>query len=202
MNINCPACGAECPSTLKYAKLLGCLYCKTTLFLEDDAVKYAGEKSVITILPSILSRGKRYKYRQWQFQVYGRIQFEYSNGLWDEWWVVLDNGEGKWISVDEGDIAIQSPIDVNSQIPAYTEIQIGQKITLSDRLIDMTVTEKNECMCKGIEGELPEVITLGEKHDYVHLSRGANLLATVEYFDGKTQVYDGQWIDPFDLKEI
>lgn len=202
MKINCPACGANSPSTLKNAKLLACPYCKTTLFLEDDAVKSAGEKSVLTDVPSILSIGKRFEYRRWMFDVYGRIQFDYGSGLWDEWWVVLNSGEGKWISVDEGDIAIQSPVRIHGDVPDYDSLIVGEKVTSSDKLKGMTVTEKNSGVCTGIEGELPEEIQPGEKHDYVHLSGAKGALMTVEYADDEVLMFNGIWVDPFDLKAV
>lgn len=202
MNINCPVCGAQVPSRLKYAKLLACSHCKTTLFLEDNAVRNAGNKSALTEIPSLLSLGRRYQYRQWTFEPYGRVQFDYGEGVWDEWWVVLDSGDGKWISVDEGDFAVESRIKLRNKLPAFEALSIGQKVRLSSNQGDLIVTEKNDCVCLGVEGELPEQIEPGEKHNYVHISGGKGLLMTIEYSGGEASLFKGVWIDPFDIRPL
>ena len=47
MDLNCPNCGAAVPHNLKYAKLASCPSCQVALFLEEDAVKHAGERNAL-----------------------------------------------------------------------------------------------------------------------------------------------------------
>jgi len=195
--LNCPVCGAQAPSRLQYAKLIVCEHCQTSLFLEDDVVKNIGEKSALTEVPSILEMGRRFQYRTWTFEPYGRIRFDYGDGFWDEWWVVLDNGNGRWISIDEGEIAIESPLELQAPLPGYDSLTIGQEISLGGQTL--RVTERNAATCVGLQGELPEVISPGETHHYVHLSGPKGLLLTLEFHDDTHSLYKGLWIDPFDL---
>lgn len=199
MEINCPACGAQAPARLKYSKLLACPHCKTTLFLEDETVKNAGGKSSLVEVPSILSLGRLFTYRNWMFEPYGRIQFDYGDGLWDEWWVILTTGGGKWISVDEGEISIETAVEINDQLPAYNTLSVGQQLDLGDSIKDLRVTEKNDAVCTGLEGELPEVISPGEKHQYAHLSGSKGLLLTLEYSGDEIRLFKGVWVDPFEI---
>lgn len=180
--------------------MVACPFCKTTLFLEDNAVKSAGEKSVLTEIPSIIKLGKRYKYRNWDFEAVGRIQFDYGDGLWDEWWVQLSTGEGKWISIDEGDIAIEAPVRTHRKLPDFDSLVVGETVDLSDKMKSLLVTEKDSCTCVGMEGSIPEEIHIGERHDYAHLTGKNSVLMTLEYSDGETQLYNGVWVDPFDIK--
>ena len=200
--LNCPACGAAVPSRLAHAKLLVCEQCQTSLFLEDEAVKNIGTKAALTDGPSLLQKGQRYQYRQWIFETYGRARFEYGDGdgYWDEWWVVLDSGEGRWLSVDEGDIAVESPLEFNATPPGYDQLEIGQDIKFADQTL--TVTEKNRSACIALEGELPEIIAPGDIHEYVHLSGPSGLIITLEFYDGNFDVYKGVWIDPFEVKSL
>ena len=197
---NCPVCGAEVPSRLQYAKMVVCAYCQTSLFVEDQAVKQAGVKSTLTEIPSILELGRRFQYRNWTFEPYGRIRFDYGDGEWDEWWVILDSGAGKWISVDEGDIAVEGKLELKESPPEFASLEVGSTIGLLNQ--QLKVTEKNSATCAGLEGELPEVIFPGDTHDYVHLSGPRGLILTVEYFEGKVEASKGVWIDPFDLKPM
>ena len=200
VELNCPVCGAKAPSRLQHAKLIVCEHCQTSLFLEDEVVKHIGEKSVLTDVPSIIEMGRRFQYRNWTFEPYGRIRFDYGDGFWDEWWVVLDNGNGRWVSVDEGEIAIESPVEFNETPPDYDTLTIGSEITLTSQ--SLRVTERNVATCIGVQGELPEVIAPGETHQYVHLSGPRGLLLTLEFHDDSFSLYKGLWIDPFDLRVL
>lgn len=200
MAFNCPVCGAPAPDQLQFAKLLVCSSCKTSLFLEDNAVKHAGVKSVVIDQPSIFSVGQTYRYRSWEFYTLGRIQFDYGGGYWDEWWVKNQNGKGMWVSVDEGDIAIESPMTVKNPIPECESLEVGQSIDLDG--LQLLVTEKNNCECIALEGQLPEVIFPGDEHQYVHLSASKGVLYTIECFGEESLLFKGSWIDPFDIKPL
>jgi len=204
VELNCPVCGAAVPSRLAYAKLLVCEHCNTSLFLEDEMVRNVGEKSALTEVPSILEIGRRFQYRNWLFEPYGRVRFDYGDGFWDEWWVVLDSGQGRWVSVDEGEIAVESPLDDERELldrpPDFDSLRIGRKVSFAN--LELTVTERNEATCIGVQGELPEVIRPGDKHRYAHLSGPRGVLLTLEFFDDRFKAFKGVWIDPFELQPV
>jgi len=198
VELNCPTCGAQVPSALKHSKLAVCAHCHTTLFLEDQVVKHAGVKSVISEEPSIFNVGGWYQYKSWTFAALGRVRFDYGYGWWDEWWVLRDTGEGKWMSVDEGDIAFETSLEPKGETPDVTALQVGEHVVLDG--MQLKVTEKQHAVCLGMEGELPEVNFPGDEHDYVHLSGQRGLIVTGEHFKGETRFYKGAWVDPFEVK--
>lgn len=196
--INCPVCGAQAPVNFRFTKLTVCTHCKTSLFLEDNAVKYVGKKSAIVETPSLFTLGHRYRYREHVLEAIGRIQFSYGKGYWDEWWMLSATGDGCWVSVDEGDIAFETKIESAKRVPDCTAVKVGDQIRLNGKLLH--VTELNKSICIGIEGSLPEVIFPGEEHDYVECLGSKGLLYTIECFEGQKQLYKGSWIDPFEIK--
>ncbi len=200
VTMNCPSCGAEVPSALAYSKLAVCAHCNTTLFLEDQVVKQAGVKSVLAQDPSIFSLGGWYQYKGWVFAPLGRVRFDYGDGYWDEWWVLRDTGEGRWMSVDEGDIAFEVAIDVSGEVPDVAALRVGQAVQLDG--MHLKVTERHKAVCLGMEGELPEVNFPGDEHDYAHLSGPRGLLVTGEHFNGETRFYKGAWVDPFEVRSL
>ena len=200
MAFNCPVCGAPAPKQMQFAKLLVCDSCKTSLFLEDNAVKHAGVKSVVVDQPSIFSLGQTYRYRAMTFETVGRIQFDYGGGYWDEWYVMKPSGKCMWVSVDEGDIAIESPMTINTPIPACDSVTIGQTVNLDGQ--KLLVTEINSCECVAVEGQLPEVVFPGDEHHYVHLSGSKGTLFTLECFGDESLLFKGTWVDPFDIKAL
>ena len=112
--------------------------------------------------------------------------------------MLCNDRDGKWVSVDEGDIAIETSLDVNEALPAYADLSIGQSLTLATQ--ELTVTEKNSSLCIGVAGELPEPIRPGDRHDYAHLSGSDRRLFTLEYEAERIALYKGVWVDPFDVK--
>ena len=200
MAFNCPVCGAPAPENLQFAKLLVCSYCKTSLFLEDAAVKDIGIKSAIVEQPSIFQLGQHYRYHSMSFEPYGRIQFDHGDGYWDEWGVMTDRGEGKWISVDEGDIAIESSVESIKPLPDCLSLRVHENIVINNQ--NLKVTEVDTSSCIAVEGQLPEIIFPGDEHHYAHLSGAKNLLLTLECFGNKKALYKGIWIDPFEVKPL
>lgn len=195
-DLSCPSCGNAVPHELRYAKLVVCPSCQVSLFLEDDAVKHAGERSALVDGPSLFEVGRPFYYGGGTYVPHGRIRYDYGRGWWDEWWVGTDAGQAVWVSVDEGDIVMQEPLNLNGPAPAWESLQLGTTLSVGSQ--NLTVTERNEANCVGFQGELPEFVQLGQVHRFVHLSGPKGLLLTIE-FDDETQVYKGFWLDPFEI---
>jgi hypothetical protein len=198
--LECPSCGASVPIKIRFTKLAVCEHCQITLFLEDEAVVHVGKRSALTSIPSIFKVGGCYRHRNSGFEVIGRIQFDYGGGLWDEWWVMMDNGEGKWLSVDEGDIVMEVPFDPPANVADFNAMSVGQELRIDG--MSFLVTEKDSSTCVGIEGQLPELVFPGKVYDYVHLTGSRGVHYTIEYCNGQVQAYKGVWIDPFDIMAV
>ena len=196
---NCPQCGSALPQHFRHSKLAVCGHCHSTIFLEDEAVRLAGKASVLADMPSLLQMGVPFTYQQQTYTPVGLVRYRYQGGFWDEWWVMDNAGEGRWVSVDEGDFAFEIPMQWQAPFPDIREIQVGKPLR---RLTQWwQVTEKNLCQCVGVRGELPEAILPDERMGYVHLSGEHGALATLEYpLQGEPRAYQGRWIDPFEIK--
>lgn len=202
--INCPSCAGEVQIKIKHCKLISCDYCGSPLLLEDNSVKNIGEQSSLTEVPSILKLGHSFQYRKERFTPYGRIQYDYGDGIWEEWWVITKKQNGLWVSIDEGDIAIQTLFEASQTTQAtlseLKSLKIGAKIFIDG--YNYKVTEKNSARCTGIEGQLPKVVLAGDLMDYVDLSSPKGSILTVEYDKNGMHLYKGSWIDPFELKKL
>ncbi len=128
---NCPSCAAELGKPLKYSKFIICEYCQSSIFLEDDAVRHAGTMSILSEEPSIIQLRRLFDYRGWSFTPVGRVRYDYGRGWWDEWWCYDDKGIAKWVSVDEGSIAIEETVEVDGEVPLFNDVNIGDKISLN-----------------------------------------------------------------------
>jgi hypothetical protein len=195
---NCPACAGSLDLHFRYTKMLTCSHCDSLLFLEDESVKLRGKQSVLADYPSLFSLHDTFRYKAWSFTPIGRARFDYGKGYWDEWWVIGGN-DAKWVSVDEGDIAIEKPIDIKEPINKQKLI-VGNSINLFKQ--NLLITEHGQAQCIGVEGELPEILNLGDTFDYYHLSGQRGRLFTLELEDNNVSCFEGQWVDPFNVVKV
>lgn len=202
--INCPSCGGEVQIKIMHCKLISCDYCGSPLLLEDESVKNIGEQSSLAEIPSLLKLGHTFQYQKTRFTPQGRIQYDYGDGVWEEWWVVTTKETGLWLSIDEGEIAIQKPFEVDQatkeSLGYFDHIKIGEKIKISGN--SYKVTEKNSASCLGIEGQLPKVVLMGDELNYIDLSSPKGDIITLEYDKKGLNLFAGSWIDPFELKAL
>ena len=195
--ITCPQCGDSLPLYISYAKLAKCDSCKSTIFIEDDAVRLAGESSVLSDEVSLIRLNTPFKYKNHTFLPVGVVRYSYGRGFWEEWWVNRDDGENFWLSVDEGDMVLEKEID---NIYNYSKIQhISMGDILDKKYI---VTEIGDAKIEGFDGSLPNQMDFGVDYKYIHLSeKNANLI-TIEILNNRVSTYKGVWIDSFMIESL
>ncbi len=197
--INCPQCGAALENIVKYTKLIHCQYCDSLIVYEDENYKSAGKIAALSDEPSLLQLHKTFTYENITFTPIGQIRYTHDFGYWEEWFALDSKGEGFWVSVDEGDFAFESSLETLKRLPKLDTLQLSKKLTLNKQ--KWIVTELSYGICEGFNGQLPSDITIGERFDYVHLSSpNSNLLMTLEYYEDKTNVFEGIWVDPYEIK--
>lgn len=199
-SINCPQCGNSLPLKFQHTKLTVCSHCDSTLFLNDDTAKFAGKQSTLSNAPSMMQMHKHFQYKTESFMPIGMIRYAHKIGYWEEWWVMTNSGEGFWVSIDEGDFAIEKPITLDEPAPELSDITLGDSFTFFKK--KWQVTEIDTGICEGFTGELPELIKQGEKVPFVHLSGRSGELMTLEYIYNTVRAFKGQWVDPFEIKAL
>lgn len=199
---NCPSCGGPIELHFRYTKMMNCPHCNTGLFLEDEAVKLSGIQSVLAEHPSLIKLFSAFAYRGKEYMPVGRARFEYEPGaFWDEWWVIIngDMGQGHWLSVDEGDYALEMPFQITGHLDV-SGLSIGSDLNIHNE--NLIVTEIGHATCIGFEGELPERFQVGDNYDYYHLSGRKGRLITLEIKNQQLLATEGFWIDPFEIKVL
>jgi hypothetical protein len=165
--------------------------------LEDESVRMAGKAGVMTEMPSLIRLNRPFSYDGVIFTAIGHARFEYEHGYWDEWWAENRDGVGAWISVDEGDIAIEEPLIIEAgSVPGFDALEVGSMHEIWGRTF--IVSERGRATCEAIRGALPEALAVGDAFAYVHLRGPGVELVTLEFDDdGEVSASDGHWIDPF-----
>jgi len=192
--VNCPQCGYPLSLKFKYTKLIKCLSCKSDIFLDDETVRLAGKSSVIADIPSLLILYKSFGYAGSFYTPIGRIRYRSGRFVWDEWWIIDENNDGLWLSIDDGEYVL------GKEIKFDLDITNPKTVKTSDNIKGWTVTETGEGICEGFEGELPEIITIGEAHHYIHLEKDNGAIMTAEFFGNEKKLYSGKWLDPYQIR--
>jgi len=194
--LNCPQCGYELPLRFKWAKLVQCPACKSSIFLEDEGAKVIGTASTLSPEPSLINLHDPIIIDNQNYLPLGKIRYSYGRGFWEEWFLTNEQNREFWLSIDEGDFVLEHRIQLTLPFQNINRLTIGKAYG------EYIVTEIGEGECVGFEGELPKQITIGKKHRYVHLSKGGSSLMTVESSDEGIEIFQGNWIDPFEIQKV
>ena len=195
--INCPQCGYALPLYMKHTKLVQCASCKSSIFLENDATRLAGDSPVLAPEISIIELNKPFFYDHKSYLPLGKIRYTYGRGFWEEWWVKDTQNNDYWLSVDEGDLVLQKKVEANYPADFFESLRIGQSSSGN-----WIVTELGTAVCEGFEGSLPKKVVKGSTYKYAHLSGKNAELKTLELSDNGLEAYRGKWISPFDIGKI
>lgn len=162
----------------------------------DDAFRLAGQQGVMQDVPTLFELGRTSVVDGMRVTPLGLARFSYGRGWWDEFW--CDSADGMiWISVDEGDVAIETPIPDDLQ-PRGFVARLGAEVVIDG--VTYTVTEAETAECLAVRGEFPEILSVGEKHLYFDLSGPDKQIVTLEQWEDQSAWFYGEWIDPWQVK--
>src|SRR5215470_1743311 len=94
---NCPNCGAKIVFQWSSSVQTVCSYCKSILVRTDLDLERVGQ---VADLPdsSPIQIGTEGRFADSAFSVAGRIAYDYDQGSWNEWHIVLNSGGSNWLS--------------------------------------------------------------------------------------------------------
>ncbi len=193
----CPNCGDELTANLLNALTVTCESCQSTVYLLDDRLIKAGSAGVMHDAPTLLELNDQVVIEGVCYTALGHARFSYGAGWWDEYWLVPEQGDGRWLSADEGDIALQIPVDNKPDVSSSTGV-IGDIIHYQSTRYTLTEIDAGECTA--LRGSFPEQMAVGDKFTYVNFTSIAGDLLSREVHAGSETWFEGRWIDPFELK--
>ena len=192
---NCPNCGARIVFRWSGSVQTVCEYCKSILLRTDVDLKKVGQVSDLPANSSPIQIGSEGVYGTRAFVAIGRIIYDYDQGNWNEWHLMLNNGVSAWLA-DAQDNYVVSFAAPGRKLP--DACQVGQRYTWDKETY--TVTTVTRARYRGVEGELP--FQYWDKNEvlFIDLMSENGKFATLDYSDKQPQLYLGETVEFDDLK--
>ena len=186
---NCPNCGAKITFRWPSSVQTVCEYCKSILVRTDIDLKKVGQVADLPPDSSPIQIGTEGVYSRQAFVAVGRIIYEYDQGSWNEWHLVMNNGSA-WLS-DAQDEYVVTFAAQGRKLPS--ECKIGQRYIWDND--GYTVSTITKARYRGVEGELP--FQYWDKDDvvFVDLMATSGKFATIDYGDHPPALYLGKAVE-------
>ena len=197
----CPNCGAKIIFKWSSSVQTVCEYCKSVLVRSDVDLKKVGQVADLPPDISPIQLNAEGNYRNNAFVVIGRILYQYDQGGWNEWHLMMNDGTSGWLSDAQEEYAISfaaTGSTTGQKLPAESQVLIGQ--TYSWNGANYTVSVITQAHFRGVEGELP--FQYWDKDDvrFADLRSSSRKFATLDYSDIEPVLYLGELVEFDDLK--
>ena len=194
---NCPNCGAKVTFQWSSSVQTVCEYCKSILVRTDVDLKRVGQVADLPPDSSPIQLNTEGVFRNRSFVVIGRILYEYDQGGWNEWHLMMNDGKSAWLSDAQEEYALSSLANA-SNLPSEAQLQVGQQFQWSDDFYSLSVITKAHY--RGVQGELP--FQYWDKSDVTlaDFRTPSRKFATLDYSDADPVLYLGEFLEFEDLK--
>src|SRR5688500_5257420 len=119
--LNCPTCGRPLKRDNRFVRMIVCQYCENLCEVTDEGLTPAGSMGKLVPLPTMFRVGLTGKLRGKFFQVLGRVRYRYDEGMWEEWYLGLENGAAAWLEEDEGEWTLAQVEPLQGPAPPFEQ---------------------------------------------------------------------------------
>ena len=188
----CPNCGA--PLDFKWSSSVQtvCTYCKSIVVRTDVDLQKVGTVSDLPPDSSPIQIATEGIYRNQAFTAAGRIIYEYDEGTWNEWHVVMQDGSSAWLSDAQAQYCF-TRATANKNLPAMSEVHEGKQYNWDG--IRFTVSVVTNARYRGVEGELPCQYWDKTTATFADCLSARGDFATLDYSDDEPVLYRGEIVD-------
>jgi hypothetical protein len=193
----CPNCGAKIVFQWSSSVQTVCQYCKSILVRTDVDLKRVGQVADLPPDISPIQLNTTGIFRNRCFVVIGRILYQYEQGGWNEWHLMMNDGASGWLSDAQEEYAV-SFLTKDQKLPAESEVRVGQTYCWNEENYAVSViTQAHFC---GVQGELP--FPYWDKNDvaFADLRTTSRKFATLDFSDEQPSLYLGELVEFDDLK--
>ena len=192
--IDCPNCGGQVEFKAGSSLLSVCSYCSSAVARVGDDIGEAeilGKVAPLAEIGSPLSLGVQGKLHRKDFTVVGRLQLNYGDGPWNEWYLAFDDGRWAWLAEAQGRVYVTFEKDLEDlhrenpsmrqegALPRFDEWSAGQKFFFGGQTV--AISEKRSAKFVSAEGELPFSVPLDSTFSYCDFEGPKGTFGTLDF---------------------
>ncbi|GGP23814.1 DUF4178 domain-containing protein [Silvimonas iriomotensis] len=185
----CPACGAPVSFRSSASVMAVCSYCQSTLLRDADSVRDIGKMSEVLADYSPIQLGTSGLYQGQTFTVVGRIQLQYEDGYWNEWYCSFDDGSAGWLADASGQYVFTVDAPVPANAPLFESLRPGMGFAHLDTLWNMADARTARCVAG--QGELPFAVGAGYEVKAADF-RSRDRFLTLDWSEPQLRCYVGK----------
>lgn len=194
---NCLTCGAPLNVESRFARMVTCDFCEHVHLIHDDRLSDTGRVAHLVDLPSPLYIDATGTLQGRHFRVLGRLQYEYEDGVWQEWYLLFDDDRRGWLVEDGGTYTLYHKQTLSGSVPDPASVRVGRVVTAAGQAV--FVTEIGEATIVGGEGQLGFALLPGEQVRYIDGTADGQQV-TLEYGEQEVEFMIGRELRPTDLE--
>ena len=168
-----------------------CPFCKSILIRTDIELKNVGQVADLPPDPSPIQLLTEGVFKGKKFQVTGRLVYQYEQGNWNEWHIVMADGQSGWLSDAQLQYAVSFRAD-GIALPSQAEISRGKRMHFQNT--DFEVSTLTVAMYKGFEGELPFPYYGKSDMLFADLRTSGRAFGTLDYSEAPPLLFLGEWV--------
>ncbi len=189
---NCPSCGGPVQFRWSSAVQTVCPFCKSVLVRNDLTLENMGVIGDLPPDPSPICLWTEGTYRGKNFQVLGRLVYEWENGGWNEWHIVFSDGTSGWLSDAQLQYAISFPAP-GYAVPPQNQVSRGTSLQFAN--VYYEVSTMTLASYKGMEGELPFKYLGKRDVIFADLRTNGRGFGTIDYSEDSPLLFLGEWVE-------
>jgi hypothetical protein len=192
----CPSCGAPIVFHWSSSVQTTCPHCKSILIRTDVNIERVGVVSDLPPDSSPIQIGTSGVFENRAFTVAGRIIYDYDEGSWNEWHVMMNpagSGAGSaWLSDAQSQYAVTFAFGADP-LPALAAVHLGDRFAWNKT--EFAATAITQARYRGVEGELPFEYWDKLGATFVDLRSTTGDFATLDYSDTAPVLYVGKAVE-------
>jgi len=188
----CPSCGAPILFQWSSSVQTTCAHCRSILIRTDVKLERVGVVSDWPPDSSPIQIGASGVYQDRAFMVAGRIIYDYDEGSWNEWHIVLNQGGSAWLSDAQCQYAVTLAFAAES-LPSLASVHLGDRFTWNK--VAFAATAITQARYRGVEGELPFQYWDKQEATFVDLRSTGGDFATLDYSGSEPVLYLGKMVE-------
>ena len=204
LKVNCPNCGAEVTFRSPALPSRVCDYCQTILVRSGSSVEPVGKAATLPFDVSPIQIGTMGTFDRVGFTVIGRVRWGWTDGSWNEWLLLFDDGSDAWLGEAMGQYMLlrHRPLaevgaEVVDRLTRGETVKVGTEAPIGDETF--ILSDARAATCIAAEGELPFTAPAGWTIYSVDFRSRSGACASFQKDGDQSDFYLGRYVSLAEL---